>query len=110
MVRSRPVNLRRLPLLALLALAGCCSAPWNAYPETTPPDRSCSTGEVHGHDVYIWECLRGEHVVVAQYSAEMTCSSAQREAVPCGGTTPLEASLKLTPAQCSGPRAGRAWR
>jgi hypothetical protein len=98
-----------LPAFAL-ALAGCCSDPWKAFPESTPPDRSCSTGDVHGHDVYIWDCLRGEHVVVAQYSAEMSCRAPVRETAACGAKTPLETSLGLTPAMCSGPRAGRAWR
>ena len=103
----------RLPWIGcaiVLAAAGCCADPWNAYPENISPDRSCSTGSSHGHDVYIWECLRGEHVVVAQYSAEMTCQRAVRETSACGATTPLERSLALTPAMCAGARPNRAWR
>jgi hypothetical protein len=104
--------MRRACLALALLSVGClfCSEPWNAYPEKTKPDLSCSTGNVHGHDVYIWKCLRGQHVVVAQYSAEMTCRGAVKELAACGTLTPLEAKLALTPAQCAGPRAGRAWR
>ena len=98
-------------LLALAcSLTGCCSDPWKAFPESTPPDTTCSTGNIHGYDVYIWSCLRGRHVVVAQYSAEMSCRAPVRETSACGTPTPLERQLALTPAMCSGPRTGRAWR
>jgi hypothetical protein len=101
---------RALPVLALLVASGCCSDAWSAFPMSVMPDRSCSTGEVHGYDVYIWDCLEGEHIVVAKYSSEMACRSPVRERAPCGAATPLEAELKLTPAMCRGPRYGQAWR
>jgi len=99
-----------IALAAPALLAGCCTEPWKAFPEKTPPDRSCSTGSVHGHDVYIWDCLRGQHVVVAQYSSEASCASPVREVSACGTKTPLEVRLALTPALCSGARGGREWR
>jgi hypothetical protein len=99
-------------LVGLLALtvAGCCSDPWRAYPESAPPDHSCSTGSVQGSDVYIWDCLRGQRVVVAQYSAEMSCQAPERAVSACGTITSLEKSLALTPEKCKGPRPGREWR
>ena len=97
-------------MLSAALLVSCCSEPWRAFPEKMLPDRSCSTGSVHGYDVYIWDCLRGQHVVVAQYSSEMSCSSPVREVSACGTHTPLEARLALTPALCSGARPGREWR
>ena len=103
----------RLPvaLAGAFLLSGCfCADPWKAFPEIAPPDRSCSTGSVHGNDVYIWDCLRGQHVVVSQYSAEMTCQRAVRETSACGTTTPLERSLALTAEMCAGARPGREWR
>lgn len=100
----------RTLIACALSVAGCCSDPWSAYPESTMPDRSCSTGDVHGHDVYIWECLRGERVVVAQYSAEMSCQAPVRDTAPCGSTTKLEGSLELSDEACSGPRSGREWK
>jgi hypothetical protein len=93
-----------------LGASGCCTSSWNAFPEKTAPDRSCSTGSVQGYDVYLWGCLRGEHVLVAQYSAEMSCQSPVRETSACGTTTPLEAKLALTPATCAGARPGQEWR
>ena len=95
-------------LVALIA-AGCCSDPWRVYPEHTAPDRTCSTGSVAGYDVYIWDCLRGQHVVVAQWSGEMSCRSPVQERSACGTLTPLESTLALTPAMCAAPRSGRAW-
>ena len=112
--RSR-VDLRRAlrftaALAALLLMPGCdCADPWAAFPERTPPDQSCSTGSVHGFDVYIWHCLRGQRVVVAQYSAEMQCRPPERAVAPCGTLTTIEVKLKLSALQCAGPRSGRAW-
>jgi hypothetical protein len=95
----------------LLGVAsGCCTDPWEAFPESTPPDTSCSTGAVHGDDVYIWNCLRGQHVVVTQYSSEYSCQAPKRVNSPCGTLTPLEKELAKTPELCNGPRSGRAWR
>lgn len=110
---NAPTRLSLGLLLALpLALAGCCRDPWNAYPMATPPDQSCEVGgAVHGWDVYMWSCVGGQHVVVAQYSAEMTCQAPVREAVACGATTTFETTHKITAATCKGPaRGGREWK
>jgi hypothetical protein len=108
--RSAAAALGLAWLLAGVSLAGCCADPWKKFPEGTPPDRTCSTGSIHGHDVYIWDCLRGQHVVVAQWSGENSCRMAVREVGPCGQPTKLERKLALTPAMCAGARTGRAWR
>jgi hypothetical protein len=96
-----------LPIALVLVLGGCCSDPWSAYPEKTPPDRSCTTGSgVQGTDVYIWDCLGGQKVVVTQYSAEMTCQSPKREKVACGAKTAIEDDPTIN---CKGARPGRDW-
>lgn len=77
----------------LLILSGCCQKPWQAFPMTTAPDRSCRTGTTHGYDVYIWECKQKQKTVIYQYSAEMSCQPPQREIVPCGELTALEKQL-----------------
>lgn len=59
----------------------------------TPPDRSCRTGEVHGYDVYIWECIDQQRVVVYAYSGETSCEEPQREVVACGQLTAIEQEL-----------------
>jgi len=74
------------------------------------PDTSCSTGGTHGTDVYIWNCINGQHVVIVQWSAEMSCHAPVRETAPCGSLTPLETRLQLTAAMCSGARPDREWR
>lgn len=99
----------RLALLFvfLLPLGGCCSDPWSAYPRATPPDRSCTTGSAtHGTDVYIWDCVGGEKIVVTQYSAEMTCQSPKEEKLACGAKAAIEADPSIN---CKGARPGREW-
>jgi len=96
--------------LLVAGVSGCCAEPWSAFPRKVMPDRSCSTGDVHGYDVYIWECLDSQHVVVAQYSAEMTCQAPVQQTAACGATTALESQLALTPAMCAGARPGREWK
>jgi hypothetical protein len=96
--------------LALAGLAsGCCSDPWSAYPESAAPDDQYTTGSgTHGYDVYVWSCLKGQRVVVAQFSSEMSCQAPRREAAPCGGTTAIEKQLASEPR--SPARPGRDWR
>jgi hypothetical protein len=106
----------RLLLALPLALTGCCRDPWSAFPMSSPPDQVCQVGgSVAGWDVYRWTCVGGEHVVVAQYSAEMTCQAPIREAVPCGSTTNFEREHGLVAGGKSdvckeGSRPGREWR
>jgi hypothetical protein len=90
---SRGGALGRLTALFLLLWsAGClCRDPWTRYPNAVPPDHSYSTGgSVYGDDVYVWDCLEGKHIVVHQFSAEMSCSAAEREIVACGALTEFE--------------------
>ncbi len=106
-------RLRRtaLAVAAAVGLAGCCQDPWEAFPEKNPPDRQCVTGgSAAGFDVYVWECLRGQRVVLAQYSAELSCRKPERATAACGGETTLDKAIKIEPADCAGPRPGRAWR
>jgi hypothetical protein len=52
-------------LLPAFLLAGCCSKPWVAQPMDSAPDEQCRVGaSTHGYDLYSWECVDGEHVVV----------------------------------------------
>ena len=102
---------RALISLAVLALGGCCSDPWAAFPRKTMPDLQFSTGGgTHGYDVYVWDCHDADTVrtVVFQYSAEMTCKAPEQQTAACGTPTTFETSIaaeKREPA-----RAGREWR
>jgi hypothetical protein len=94
---------------ALLFFAsGCCGRPWSAFPNSVPPDEQLSnTSATHGYDMYVWHCLNGARVVVAQFSAEMSCRAPERETAACGATTQLEARVRASPV---GPiRTGREW-
>lgn len=65
--------------------------PWTSYPERTPPDEQYIAGGVtHGYEIYVWECLRGQRVVVYDYKAEWSCESPKRQTAPCGTKTPIE--------------------
>jgi len=103
------MGVRRLgmALVALFAASGCCATPWDVYPSATLPDRSCTTGgSVYGDDIYIWECLSGEKIVVSQYSSELVCRAPVREVLACGELSAFEADPTF---DCTGARAGREW-
>jgi hypothetical protein len=91
------LQIARVLLLSLLVfpLAGCVAKAWGTHPMPRPPDRSCRTGGGVGHDVWIWHCIDGKHVVVSQYCGGFVgCSEAEREEAACGEETPLETSLR----------------
>ena len=103
---------RAIAVLGLSCSACFCRAPWVAWPRTTVPDDQYTTGSAtYGYDVYVWECHGADtqRTVVFQYSAEMTCQSAQRETAPCGTPTATEASSLSTVPHLPA-RDGRAWR
>lgn len=58
-----------------------------------PPDHSCRTGTTHGYDVYTWNCINNQKVVVYQYSSEMTCQKPHKEITACGQLTPIEKKI-----------------
>lgn len=85
---------RALILLPAFLLGGCCMRPWDAQPMDTVPDEQCRVGPAtHGYDLYSWECVDGEHVVVVFYSSEMTCGQPWKETAPCGELTETEAGF-----------------
>ena len=100
-----------LLLLSVLFLAsGCCRQAWAAFPMSAPPDRQCHMGSVHGHDLYIWDCVGGEHVVIGRYTAEMSCQAPVKETAACGAFTPLEVQYKLdTGAACPAMPESTQW-
>ncbi len=79
-------------LLFVLGLTGClCRDPWMRFPSAVRPDHSYETGgSVYGDDVYVWDCLEGKHIVVHQFSAEMSCQAAEREVTACGELSQFE--------------------
>lgn len=96
-------------LLTAALLPGCCSAPWEKFPMSARPDRSCRTGGASGYDVHIWTCLNNEHVVIYKYTAEMSCAEPKKEVSPCGELTALEQMLGTNVTEgCTPPP--NAWR
>jgi hypothetical protein len=87
---------------------GCSQSPWDRYPMSTMPDKQCYIGgAVQGHDVYIWECVDGERVVIEKYSAEMSADTPHKYTVPCGHETVFEHDHVL---DCAGHRSRPAWQ
>lgn len=96
---------------SFVALAGCTPKPWVTHPMPRPPDRSCRTGGGVGHDVWIWTCHEGRHVVVSQYCGGFVgCRTAEREEVACGEKTPLETRIGFYLGDdCRAVPEGRRW-
>ena len=76
----------------------------------TSPDRQCRTGTEAGYDVYIWECIGGERVVLSSYSSPISCSQPVEEKVACGKVTSIETRLgaEVGPG-CTLPPSGYRW-
>lgn len=87
---------RALAWVMLAAVSGCTEHAWVTHPMAAPPDRTCRTGGGAGHDVWIWSCVHGRHVVVSQYCGGFVgCSEAEREETACGEATALEKRLSM---------------
>ena len=77
--------------LVVLFASGCfCLKPWQKFDMAKAPDSSCFEGGTHGWEIFVWDCVDGKHVVVGQFSAEMTCQAAIQQTAPCGERTQLE--------------------
>lgn len=103
----------RLSLVSVsLLLVSCTADAWVTHPMPRPPDRACRTGGGAGHDVWIWDCVAGEHVVISQYCGGFVgCREAERETVACGRKTPLERQLEpYLGADCREPPLSQRWR
>ena len=98
-------------LLPLALLAGCCQRPWQKFEMADPPDAECRVGEsTHGYDLYLWECVEGEHVVLGFYSAEMSCADAEKQSAACGELTEWETTYAdQLGAACEAPPEGMRW-
>ena len=85
-----------LIIAAAMNIAGCASRSWIKYPVDREPDFSCQTGGEAGYDVYIWDCLNQEHVVVYQWQAGLyRWWSAKVEKVPCRQLTEFEKRMGI---------------
>jgi hypothetical protein len=96
-------------VLVLLVLSGCCAAPWSLSnaPKVAPDVQYREPDATHGNDVYVWTCVDGQHVVISQYSGELTCAAPKLEATACGTLTALE--LATPEAQRKDVPATRRW-
>src|SRR5881398_3483372 len=92
---------RALLLAALVVAGGCfwCLKPWQRFPMPRPADHYCFETGVHGWEIFVWDCINGEHVVIGQYTAELMCQNPIKQVAACGAKTPLEVA-----------HAGCAWR
>jgi hypothetical protein len=83
----------RLIVLLLLLSTACfwCLKPWQRYHMPRRPDRSSFEPGTHGWELFIWDCIGNQHVVIGQYTTEMFCQNPVKEVSACGTQTPLEA-------------------
>lgn len=77
----------------------------------TVPDEQCRVGaSVSGYDLYIWDCVDNEHVVVSFYSSEMSCSVPEKETTACGELTELETTYAEELGEnCQSPPDSLVW-
>ncbi|HQY64400.1 MAG: hypothetical protein IPQ09_17830 [Myxococcales bacterium] len=92
MRKGSPTTLLRLGWLALIA---CGGPPWSvAGAPDAPPDRQFRTGTEAGEDVYVWECHKGQRVVVHQSGS--ACLGTRPPVItrgPCGEPLPVESKF-----------------
>ncbi len=99
-ISALPLAVRNAVLLACAALgaSACCADPWSSFPEHRPPDQQYSVSEgVQGDEIYVWECLNGQRVVVYRSHAEWACGDPRRETAACGEKTPIEKKTEGAP-------------
>ncbi len=84
-------------ILGVLVTAGC----WRlhasrTFPMPTRPDRQCTAG---WNELWIWDCLEGQHVVIHQFCGEWGgCKPPLKDVYACGETSGYERSIQ--PGHC----------
>lgn len=80
-------------LLLAILLSSCGLNKFNIAAGLPDPDTAYMTGTVAGHNLYIWECYQGKHIVIYQEAGEMWASLYTREEAVCGSPTAIEIKL-----------------
>lgn len=80
-------------LIITILITACATAPWKNHKISTQPDVSCWTGSEAGYELYIWNCLNNEHVVVYQWQAGLYTYPSQIEKTQCGKQTEFEDNM-----------------
>jgi hypothetical protein len=93
-----------------LSLTGCASKPWDKYPIERLPDSSCQTGYESGYDVFIWNCLKDEHVVVYQTTSVFFRMPAKIEKTSCNQLTEFEVNNEFKDGKSPQCRRQLAWK
>lgn len=99
-------------LLAIILAPGCLCGlvrPWIRYPMATPPDSACFQSGTHGYQVFRWNCVDGHHIVISQYSAEMSANLPEKETVPCGSLSEVEQWVQSSGIPCAPLNAHAEW-
>lgn len=95
MLERRRGSLLRFGRFGLLALIACGGPPWSvAGAPDAPPDRQFRTGVEAGLDVYVWECHKGERIVVFQHGS--ACFGTRPPVLtrgPCGAPLAVESQF-----------------
>lgn len=83
-------------LIVLSLISGCATIAWKEYPMAVNPDYSCRVGSASGYNVWVWNCLNNQHIVIHQVESEMGRAKAKKEISACGELTKIEKKLKIT--------------
>jgi hypothetical protein len=57
---------------------------------TTMPDRTCHMGGMTRTNIWIWDCVNGQHVTIHQFDTDMKTYPAIIEKTKCGKQTGIE--------------------
>ncbi|MBY0555359.1 hypothetical protein K2P97_12575 [bacterium] len=90
-------------LLVLSLFSGCVSdVPWKTHKMIQSPDRSCFVGpSEQGCEVYIWNCLNNEKIVIYQCGSAFMMPNASRESVDCKSQAPFEKKYYASLKECA---------
>jgi hypothetical protein len=88
------MSVARLGLLVALTLAShaCCHSARQTFPMSRSPDRQCVTPGPAATEVFIWNCIDGQHVVVTRPENEwpVGCPTSRKQVAACGQLTAFE--------------------
>lgn len=74
-----------------LLLSSCASSSWEKFPIKTQPDVSCNNGSGEaGYQIFVWNCLENERVVIYQWQSGLYKYPSKIEKSPCGKKTQFE--------------------
>ncbi len=97
------------PLLLTLVICSCSAVPWRTYQIDDNPSYTCKTGGEGGYEIYVWECLNNERVVIFQWQSGLFKYATKRQVSACGELTEFEKKMNLENGKSPKCTSARKW-